>query len=142
MAIGCALLGCAGGSVPMLYKAGTLAPQRQADIDACTIASLKEIPQVIATRATGGYTVPGELECTTVDDRTICREVGRRDVPAERRDYDVNALLRQRYVNRCLTERGYAIIERPVCATREERAKVLREPHPATPEELTCSAGP
>ena len=136
------MLGCATPNVAMLYKPGSLAPQRQADIDACTIASFKEIPQVIATTTTGGYSIPGEIECREENGRTVCREEGRRNVPVRTRNYDVNDQLRDRFVRRCLTERGYSYIQRPVCATPEERNKVLREPHPATPEELICSAGP
>lgn len=96
------LAGCQTGPVPAAFKPGTNASQRQADYDQCKIASLREIPQAMATQVSGGVYTPGSVQCRTIGTITSCSESGGLNIPATATTYDANHGLRDRFINRCM----------------------------------------
>lgn len=116
------LVSCQTGPVDVLYKEGSTRTERQTAYDQCFIQSLKDVPQNMVTEVTGGYSVPGVVTCDTDGGNTVCGEVGGYTTPVESYSYDTNEKLRARLVSRCLADKGYGMIERPLCKTREERA--------------------
>lgn len=137
------LAACQGAGGPMLssYKPGSTYESRQADYDACKIASFREIPQTMTTEVSGGYYDPGRVQCSTIAGITNCRRSGGIDIPARANTYDQNEGLRDRYIKRCMQAKGYALLERPVCTSEADRRRALYQPQPASPAEFACSAG-
>lgn len=124
------------------YKAGSTHVDRQLAVDQCRIASLKEIPQSMATQVSGGYYNPGTVSCSTVGNYTSCNNVGAVNIPATATSYDQNQSLRDRFINRCLQDKGYQLIPNiPVCGSEAERKAALYSPQPASAAAFKCSAG-
>lgn len=136
-----ALVACQTGPMTVLYKEGSTRPQRQEAYDQCYIQSLREVPQNMVTEVSGGEIVPGFISCREDDDRTYCAEVGGYSTPISSTTYDTNERLRNRVVNRCLEDKGYARIERPRCDTREQRAAYAMLPAQPNAANITCVDG-
>ena len=113
--------GCTEGPVLIVHQTGSTAAQRSAAIDHCEIASFRNIPQTMATHIDPGYSSPGSMQCNTIGNSTYCNRVGGINIPATAITYDVNQGLRNRYVSRCLNNRGYSIIERPICFNDKDK---------------------
>ncbi|WP_155256380.1 hypothetical protein [Mesorhizobium loti] len=135
------LAGCQTGPVPAAFKPGTNASQRQADYDQCKIASLREIPQAMATQVSGGVYTPGSVQCRTIGTITSCSESGGLNIPATATTYDANHGLRDRFINRCMMQKGYSILSRPACSSESERLKAATMPQPANPADYKCTPG-
>jgi hypothetical protein len=136
------LAGCQVGPQFTAYKAGTVQSERQLAFDQCKIASLQEIPQSIATSVSPGYYNPGTLSCSTVGNYTSCNRVGAVDIPATASSYDVNDGLRNRYLMRCMADKGYTMLEKiPVCSSEKERQAAINLPQPSSSSQLKCSSG-
>lgn len=46
------------------------------------------------------------------------------------------------YIKRCMTSKGYTILEHiPVCPTAEERRRALQNPQPRKVSMMTCASG-
>ncbi|MER9563492.1 hypothetical protein [Mesorhizobium sp. M0571] len=135
------LAGCQTGPLPSAFKPGSTASQRQFDYDQCKIASLKEIPQAMATQINPGVHTPGTVTCNTYGTATYCNEMGGLNIPATASTYDANQGLRTRYINNCIGAKGYSIIDRPACTTAEARQKAAVTPQPANPNDYQCTPG-
>lgn len=135
------IAGCQSGPVLMAYKPGTDFQQRQFEYDQCKIASLQQIPQALTTQVSGGYYNPGTVQCHTIGNTVSCNRVGQVNIPPTSSTYDVNEGLRGRFMDRCMTSKGYTLIERPICQDDGATAKALYDPQPASAAEVTCSAG-
>ena len=114
------LTACASDPIGVVYKQGTLLSERQAAMDACKIASFKEIPQNVVTSIDPGYSSPGSVNCTTIGYTTTCNRIGAIDIPASSSQRDVNEDMRIRYVVACLRRQGYAGILRKECGAYEK----------------------
>lgn len=132
------LAGCQSGPRETLYKAGSLAPERQAAYDACKIASFRKIPQALVTEYTPGYHDPGVLQCQTDRSGTTCMTMGAIDLPAHAETRDVNAALRKREVERCLIAGGYRLLLLPLCPNAADRQRLRAMPQPENPDEMVC----
>jgi hypothetical protein len=95
--------------------------QIRTDVDACTIAGIREVPQALATSVSGGYSNPGSVQCSTFNGFTNCNNVGAFSIPATASTFDANAELRGRPINRCMGAKGYQIVGRPACRTTADR---------------------
>ena len=135
------LAGCQTGPVPAAFKPGTDASQRQADYDQCKIASLREIPQAMATQVSGGIYTPGSVQCRTIGTITSCSQSGGVNIPPTATTYDANHGLRDRFINRCMMQKGYSILSRPACSSESERLKAATTPQPANPADYKCTPG-
>lgn len=107
------------GPAKMVYKAGSVRSERQLAVDECRIASFQQIPQNIATQVNPGYSNPGSISCNTIGGYTNCNRVGAINIPATAVNYDVNGELRARYIDRCLAEKGFAVVEMPICGPNQ-----------------------
>nr|WP_272210561.1 hypothetical protein [Marinicella sp. W31]MDC2876458.1 hypothetical protein [Marinicella sp. W31] len=136
-----ALTGCQTGPIDLLYKEGSTRSERQLAYDQCFIQALKEVPQNMVTEVSGGYSVPGFIDCNTDGDRTYCGEVGGYTTPVSSVSYDTNERLRNRIVNRCLAEKGFSTIERPICESREQRNAYALLPAQPNAAQIACVAG-
>jgi hypothetical protein len=135
------LAGCQTGPLPSAFKPGTNASERQVDYDQCKIASLQPIPQAMATQVSGGVHTPGSVQCRTIGTITSCSESGGLNIPATATTYDANQGLRDRFINRCMMQKGYSILARPACGTESERLKAATTPQPANPADYKCTPG-
>jgi hypothetical protein len=133
--------GCQTGPMPSAFKPGSTFSQRQFDYDQCKIASLKEIPQAMATQINPGVHTPGTVTCNTIGSSTYCNEMGGLNIPATASTYDVNEGLRGRYISSCMMRKGYSIIVRPACASAEARQKAAITPQPTNPNDYQCTPG-
>ncbi|TCT43061.1 hypothetical protein [Martelella mediterranea] len=141
LSMGLALVACQTGPLNVLYKEGSTRSQRQEAYDQCVIKALKEVPQNMVTEVSGGYSMPGYVDCDTDGNQTYCTEVGGYTTPITSQSYDTNRNLRSRVINRCLEDKGYAAIQRPVCDSKTERASyamLTRQPNAA---DITCVDG-
>jgi hypothetical protein len=135
------LAGCQTGPLPSAFKPGTTASQRQFDYDQCKVASLQEIPQAMATQMSGGVYSPGTVQCRTIGTYTSCNESGGLNIPATATTYDANQELRGRYITRCMTAKGYSILNLPMCTTAEARQRAATEPQPTNAADYKCTPG-
>ncbi|MER9175281.1 hypothetical protein NKH72_17020 [Mesorhizobium sp. M0955] len=135
------LTGCQTGPQPSAFKPGSTAPQRQLDYDQCKISSLREIPQAMATQINPGVHTPGTVTCNTYGTSTYCNEMGGLNIPASSSTYDANQGLRDRFIARCMVEKGYSIVDRPACPTAEARQKAAVTPQPTNPNDYQCTPG-
>jgi len=135
------LAGCQTGPLPSAFKPGSTAPQRQFDYDQCKIASLREIPQAMATHIDPGVHTPGTVTCNTYGTVVSCNESGGLNIPASASTYDANQGLRDRFIARCMGEKGYSILDRPSCPTAEARQKAEITLQPASPDDYKCTPG-
>lgn len=122
--------------VRYLHKPGGVSvAEKQLAVDECRIASFREIPQTMATQVTPGYSTPGSLQCHTIGGTTNCYNIGGVNVPPTATTYDVNAELRDRYLDRCLQAKGFSISLIPVCGTQDQassaKAAIARGEVPA-----------
>lgn len=123
------------------YKAGTILSDRQLAFDQCQIASLHEIPQSIVTHTDSGYYNPGTVNCSTIGNSTSCYRSGMVDIPATSTSYDQSAGLRDRYMVRCLADKGYTMLwNLPLCRSEEERQAADNQPQPASSNQVMCKS--
>lgn len=105
-----------------IHKPGVSVAGKQAALDECRIASLREIPQTVVSQTSGGYYNPGTLQCNTVGGITNCYRVGAVNIAPTTTTRDVNEDLRARYINRCLREKGFSLTAIPRCVMPSEIA--------------------
>jgi hypothetical protein len=77
----------------------------------------------MATDVQPGLNLPGTVHCNTFGTTTTCRESGGVDIPATAQTYDVNASLRDRFMEKCMQDAGFTITMIPLCRTDAERAE-------------------
>ncbi|MER8882589.1 hypothetical protein [Mesorhizobium sp. M0816] len=106
-----------------LYKPGVTIAGKQAAVDECRIASFRDIPQTMATDVKPGFNSPGTLQCNTFGGTTTCNRIGAINIPASANTYDVNAGLRDRFIEQCLQQNGFTITSIPLCKTTAEKSK-------------------
>lgn len=134
------LAGCQTEPTRTIFKPGATYEQTQDALDACKIASLREIPQSMATQTTGGFYSPGTVQCSTVGGFTSCNQVGGVNIPAQSTSYDVNEGLRDRFIDRCLASKGFAVLDIPACKTADQKAKAKVQKDAGL--RPSCAAGP
>ena len=90
---------------------------------------------------TGGYSSPGSVHCTTIGSMTTCNPIGGINIPASAQSYDANSATRSRYMARCLQQKGYSVLKRPICQTETEIASVqTADESPQLPaHQINCS---
>ncbi|TNB46135.1 hypothetical protein FF124_19720 [Martelella lutilitoris] len=135
------LAGCQSGPIDVLYKEGSTRAERQQAYDQCFIQALREVPQNMVTEVSGGYSVPGFIDCNTDGNTTVCGEVGGYTTPVSSYSYDTNEKLRNRVINRCLTDKGFSTIERPICESRDERTAYALLPTQPNAAQIACVSG-
>lgn len=135
------LAGCQTNTLPSTYKAGSTGPERQYAFDQCKIASLREIPQAMATDYNSGYYNPGTVQCNRIGNMTTCNRVGAVNIPASASTYDANAGLRNRYIGQCMQRRGFDFKILSACPTAEERQRAWQEPQPGNIADFKCNSG-
>ena len=136
------LAGCQAGPLDVLYKEGSTRSERQLAYDQCFISALKEVPQNMVTEVSGGDWIPGVVRCNTdSNNNTTCGEIGGYTTPIDSYSYDTNKKLRDRVIDRCLADKGFSTIVRPVCKTREERATYAMLPNQPNAANIACVSG-
>lgn len=135
------LVACQSGPYQTAYKAGTLYSERQRDYDMCKIQSFREIPQNLAVETKPGYYNPGTVQCTNIGNYTSCQNVGAVNIPATSSTYDVNENIRFRFIDNCMSAKGYQFIQLPVCTKEADKRAALYSPQPDSPAMMTCTAG-
>lgn len=111
----------------IVFKPGVSLADSVAASDQCRIASLREIPQAMATQVSGGYYNPGTVQCNTIGYSTFCNRVGSVNVPPSSTTYDANQDLRDRYITRCLQAKGFSVTPSRPCARGSETDKALQD---------------
>jgi len=133
------LVACTQGPASILHKTGSSVEQRISASDQCTIASYREIPQVMVSETTPGYSSPATTTCNTTDGNTTCETVDGLDVGPSITTFDENRDLRQRYVDRCLISKGYQRIVKPICKTTAESAAArVAEQNQPPADQIQC----
>lgn len=115
-----ALIGCAPQISTVAWKPGTTSEARQADIDDCQIAAMKDVPKDVRTDYDPGFSSPGTVQCNTIGTSTYCNTVGAVNIPGSVSQYDANSPLRTRVADRCLRAKGYEIFQLPKCLTQDD----------------------
>lgn len=105
----------------LVHRTGSTIGERQMAIDECRITSLQQIPQALVTQNVGGYSNPGTLQCNTYGAVTSCNRVGAVNIPPTQITSDVNQSLRDRFVARCLTGKGFTLAPMKICASQVEK---------------------
>lgn len=134
------LSGCQTEPTRTITKPGATYAQTQAALDACKIASFREIPQSMAAETSGGFYNPGTVQCSSVGGFTTCNRIGAVNIPASTSTYDVNAGLRDRYIDQCLRAKGFEVLDLPTCSSAEQtkKAKAMKD----AGRRPSCAAGP
>jgi hypothetical protein len=122
-----ALLGCQTEPATIVFKPGASLAATTLAVDQCRIASLREIPQALATNVSGGVHHPGTTQCSTVNGFTTCNQIGAVNIPASSSTYDVNGDLRDRYIKRCLASKGFSVSAGPPCAGGAQTRQALAD---------------
>jgi hypothetical protein len=127
-----------GGSVEVVHKTGSTLAQRQGVIDTCQVAALKDVPPAYETRIVGGYGGGfGPRYCAG----WACYGYRGYAAPPTTVSFDPNDPLRARQFQRCLRNKGYSLISRPVCTTEQETSAYLNEKRQAPAAGISCVAG-
>lgn len=139
IALAALLAGCVSGPVDVLHKTGSSLPERQLAADECRIAGLQQVPESTQIHSNPGYYNPGTLQCSSIGNYTTCNRVGAVNIPASVTTSDANQGLRNRFIQRCLAAKGYGIVQRPICRTRQESAayQAVRNNQPPA-EQIAC----
>ena len=135
------LAGCASNPERLrIHKTGSTSAERTLAHDNCKIASIKEIPQTQAVVTSPSYSSPGTTQCSTNYGVTTCNQVGALNVPSSTSSYDVNAVLRKRFIIRCLNSKGFSVIPiSRVCRTGEEKTGLERDRvNQRSADQMTC----
>ncbi|WP_299481968.1 hypothetical protein [uncultured Roseibium sp.] len=122
------LAGCQTGPTTILYKQGSTFAQRQNAADACNIAALKAVPQSTAVASTPGYYNPGYTTCTPIGNSVSCSTVGGGYTPGSVYSYDPNQKLRNRQFAKCIVNKGFIAIEKPICPADSTAKYPHRQP--------------
>ncbi|MES0879367.1 hypothetical protein [Roseibium sp. SCP14] len=127
-----------GGGVDVVHKTGSTFAQRQGVIDACQVAALKDVPPAYETRIVGGYGGGfGPRYCAG----WACYGYRGYAAPPTTVSFDPNDPLRARQFQRCLRNKGYTLISRPVCTTEQEANAYRNEKRQAPASSISCVAG-
>jgi hypothetical protein len=118
------------------YKKSMVLATKQKDYDACKIKSFKQIPQNIITTYHPGVHNPGTLSCNTIGTYTSCNRVGALDIPASSSSRDANEGMRARFIEECMTGKGYSLVEVPMCSLSEQGYNPL-QPAPSL-DKIKC----
>jgi hypothetical protein len=140
--IALALGGCTTAQGLLIHRTGSTYAERTLAYDECKISSFQRIPQNLATEISPGYSNPGTVQCNTIGTYTNCSTVGAVNIPPSSVTYDVNAEIRDRDIARCLSAKGFNIVPKPVCHTKQEMAAFMaaRDSQPPA-EQIGCVAG-
>ncbi|ESY03883.1 hypothetical protein X753_21215 [Mesorhizobium sp. LNJC399B00] len=122
-----AVAGCQTAPAYIVYKPGVDLNATQTAKDQCQIASLREIPQSMATDYHPGYNNPGTVQCNTIGTVVSCNTIGAVNIPGSTTTYDVNQDLRDRYMVRCLEGQGFGVKLARACASEAENSKALAD---------------
>ncbi|MET4634898.1 hypothetical protein [Kaistia defluvii] len=126
-AAGIVLAGCvSSNALNVIYKEGSSRSQRVSAVDACRIEGLRKIPQALTTEYSPEYSKPGAEQCRTTGTTTKCRRVGTVSVPGKVPPYDKNQKMRERFMTRCLTAKGFGFIEVPQCVMAKDKKAVRK----------------
>lgn len=110
------LAACAPTTTTMYYKKGAQLATTQQVYDSCKISSLKEIPQNVVTDIHPGHYDPGRLNCRTYAyGYTDCQRIGGYSSPPTVTHRDTNQGLRNRFMNTCMSNKGYSLMTFPYC---------------------------
>lgn len=137
-----ALAACqTSGPVNVLHKTGSTAAQRQADMDQCRGQALRKFPP----RYGGGFHDdlwgPGPGGCFAGWGSLQCGP--RFGYPAYGHfppGPEVNAAARKREETRCMEEKGYDTITRPICETPEDRKAYTEQTRQQPANRIDCVA--
>lgn len=120
------VIGCTPSAPPSIYhRTGSTYAERAYDHDQCTFTSVRAVPRAMATSVSGGYYNPGTVFCNTYGTVTACNRVGSYNVPPTATTYDANQGIRNRYMERCMQQKGYSVLYRPRCVTSAEKAAAI-----------------
>lgn len=109
-----------GKSVQAYLKPGTTRAERQVDRFQCQLASVQQVPTSLRTASSPGYSTPGSVSCSTYAGQTTCNQIGGDYVSGSVRTYDANSALRERFIEVCMTGKGYSTGTTKMCMTRED----------------------
>jgi len=137
------LAGCVAAppkEILLVHKTGSQQAERILAHDKCKMASFTKIPQTQGVVTQGGYSNPGTVRCTTTFGVTTCNTIGAVNIPATASSYDVNKNLRDRFITRCLMEKGFSVIPlKKTCRSADERAAAMRDRDSQRPaNQITC----
>ena len=118
----------------MVHKTGSTVEQRRAVIDTCQVAALEQVPPSFQTRTVGGYGGFGPGFCRGFS----CYGYGGYGYAPRIVSTDPNEALRARRFQRCLRQKGYSIIARPVCSTQNEALAYKAQKRQASASRISC----
>lgn len=118
------LVGCVSSSPQtafLIHKTGSNTAERKDAFELCEFEGIRNVPRAMVTDIDPGYSSPGTLQCNTVGTSTTCNRVGDINIPASSSTYDANEQIRDRYIQRCLRQKGFETYTRPICKTDAEK---------------------
>jgi hypothetical protein len=134
-----ACVGTALQPIGVVHKTGSTSAERRAVFDACDFESLQAVPRAMTVETTPGSSAPGQTYCNAVGRQLICNQVGGYNIPSRSYSVDANQEYRNRYLERCLAQRGYGSLFLPKCTTASSKKYIFdnldRQP-PAS--EIAC----
>lgn len=114
---------------PLWHKPGIAPAQVHADLTACRVAALSQVPQRIRS-----YYKPADYiirpVCTATGHCYMQRILLR---PAQYERYDANAGLRDDLAQACMADKGYAQLRLPACQSPQEQKITVNTAAPMPP---------
>ncbi len=127
--------GCVSGPIAYVHKTGSTVSERQAALDQCRIHAIRLVPQASRSVYTPGFHTPGTTQCNAIGSTVNCKTYGGVNIPGRIDTVDDNEGLRQRAVNSCLADRGFKVVEMPVCQGKKDYEGDSQPPL----SQLTCA---
>ena len=110
------LMACVPETLNYAYNSKKTVAEKDRDSFECELAASRAVPTNTQLGQTSTYTTPAYTTCTGGYYGSVnCTTSGGQTYGGDVYSYDANRGLRSEYFGRCLAEKGYAVIEVPVC---------------------------
>ena len=116
------LSGCGGNSIMLPYKHNVTKAVANKELLECQVKAANAVPSNISIYMTPKITTPVQCETDPFFGNVRC--TGGQTTGGNTVSRDLNANLRDRYVEQCLTDNGYSILSYPRCSYEVHRAAI------------------
>lgn len=123
------------GPVDIWYKPDGTSTKAKTDLTNCEVQAVQQVPPNVVTRTTPTLASPALNSCYRVGGTLQCRGFPHVYAPPTITQVDLNADLRGRVVEQCMTQKGYAPVSLPKCSDADlaNAGSPLRSAAPGTP---------
>ena len=116
------LSGCGGNPVTLPYKHNVTKAVANKEMLDCEVKAANVVPSNISTYTTPKRTTPVQCETDRFFGNVSCS--GGQTFGGNTVSRDLNANLRNRYIEQCLMDKGYSMLSYPHCSYEIQRAAI------------------